>query len=491
MSRHIFDALGRVPPSPTLAGTLQRAADYARHQSHRRITLEHLLLALCDDPDAGRVLAASRVDVRQIMIDTSGFVSRIDDRGAPNQPVEPTLDPELMRILEYATLAAQQSGRREITGAIVLAAIVGDERSPAATILRSQGLTFDEAISFLRQVTNAPSEAQPAAVPPQFPEQAGAWTPSHDYAAAPPGAGPQYAAAQPPGWQQAASAPGDQPGWPYGAPPESADRPGYRPQGFPQAAAMPPGSQPLGYPSAPPQGYGPAGSAEPSAAYGNTVNGYAPRQQPQQPVQHEAPAQSTSRRTRAPARTVEPPPVLPLTVVDPDQLATMLPEDVTCEVPEPVEVHVARADLANLGIALGSGAGALRPEQIVVRTLTLRLRSPDGRLTVEAVTPETQWIDRQDAFIAADDLSWRWTVTGRRAGRAALVLSVAARTIGIDSIPIDSALPDQTHDVLVTVNWLRVMGRALALAGVAAAAVVLTLSGSLILDLLLATLRRG
>jgi ATP-dependent Clp protease ATP-binding subunit ClpA len=59
----IADGLSRIAMSSGLAASLARASDYARNQGHAEVTLEHMLLALCDDPDAVLVLAASNVNV--------------------------------------------------------------------------------------------------------------------------------------------------------------------------------------------------------------------------------------------------------------------------------------------------------------------------------------------------------------------------------------------------------------------------------------------
>ena len=69
------------------------------------------------------------------------------------------VDPELMRVLHAAVQAAQKSRRRQIDGAIVLAAVVGDGKSPAAGLLKAHGLTFEEAIRAL-QKANAKANAQ-------------------------------------------------------------------------------------------------------------------------------------------------------------------------------------------------------------------------------------------------------------------------------------------------------------------------------------------
>ena len=504
-----IDALSRVPPSGPFATTLSRAADYARHQSHRRVTLEHLLLALCDDADAGRVLAASRVDVRQIMIDASGYVGRIDDRAPPNHPVEPTLDPELSRILEYATVAAQQSGRREINGAIVLAAIVGDEQSAAATILRNQGLTFDEAITVLRQTARQPGDAPP---PPQQPPQPAAPQatmngPSTEQILA--NVRERIETGRP---QTAPPAQNQMPSWASQPLPRTREPAApYQPMAEPQAWAqndrhMPPPpsnapqwQEPPRPPSYPPDPYSQPAQAPypPHAGYGGvSMPAYAEQAPQPQPYAPQAPPQSQPQSQPRPApprrsKSPETVAVLPLTAVDPDRLAEMLPDRLTREATETVELRVARGDLANLGVSLGSGPGASRPDLVVSRSLTVRLRSADNRLTVEPVTPETQWIDRSEAYVTAEDLSWRWTVTGRRRGKAALLLSVGARTVALDGMPVESALPEQKHDVHVSINWVRLTGRILLFATLLLLGAVLAMSSSLILDLVLSVMRRG
>jgi hypothetical protein len=173
MSQSFVDALSWVPKSRGLASTLARAYDYARAQAHRAVTLEHLLLALIADGDASRVLQACNVDLSRLNADASNYLLGLVDRVLPDHAGEPGIDPTLIRILDYASAAAQQSRRPEVNGAIVLAAIVGDGGSAAAAMLRAQGLTFEEAIRALQRATSAGRVAgSPSAVPGPTPAQA-------------------------------------------------------------------------------------------------------------------------------------------------------------------------------------------------------------------------------------------------------------------------------------------------------------------------------
>jgi neural Wiskott-Aldrich syndrome protein len=158
----IADDLSRIAMSSGLGETLGRAMELARGRGHGEVTLEHMLLALCEDPDAGLVLAASNVDLAQLKADANLYVERLETRSAPGQG-EPAVSSDLRRILEAAAAAARGGRRREINGAIVLAAVVGDGRSPAAQLLQAQGLTFEGAIRALQGgAGTAPRPSAPA-----------------------------------------------------------------------------------------------------------------------------------------------------------------------------------------------------------------------------------------------------------------------------------------------------------------------------------------
>lgn len=154
MAHSIVEEIGQIlPPSRNLAETLGRAASYALQQGHGEVTLEHLLLALTEDPDATLVLSISRIEVDQLKGDVSTHLGRIERR-AGDAGTTSVISPDLRHILEAAAAAAR--GRRaEIDGAIVLAAIVGDGKSTAAHMLRAHGLTFDDAIRALQNALQA------------------------------------------------------------------------------------------------------------------------------------------------------------------------------------------------------------------------------------------------------------------------------------------------------------------------------------------------
>ncbi|MGZ5915065.1 MAG: Clp protease N-terminal domain-containing protein [Hyphomicrobium sp.] len=156
----IADDLSRISMSAGLATTVSRAVDYARGQGHQDVLLEHMLMALCDDSDAALVLAASNIDVARLRADVADYLAGVERRVAPHgQTFDPVVSTDLLRILEAAAAAARGGKRREINGAIVLAAIIGDGKSPAAHFMRAQGLTFEGAIRALQTSRQAPAPA--------------------------------------------------------------------------------------------------------------------------------------------------------------------------------------------------------------------------------------------------------------------------------------------------------------------------------------------
>jgi hypothetical protein len=145
--------------SPDLGVTLQRGSEFAAATGATDVTLEHLLAALCDDPDAIAVLDASNVNAVGLRADVASQF--LQDAASPTDASTTLgISQDVRRILEAAAAAARGSRRRDINGAIVLAAIVGDARSIAAEILQAHGLTFDGAIRALQSAL-APSPAAP------------------------------------------------------------------------------------------------------------------------------------------------------------------------------------------------------------------------------------------------------------------------------------------------------------------------------------------
>jgi ATP-dependent Clp protease ATP-binding subunit ClpA len=119
--------------SNTLEHAIHSALALANDRSHEFATLEHLLLALIDEPEASQVLKACSVDIDELRAtltefvddDLSNLVTDIDgSEAAPTAAFQ--------RVIQRAAIHVQSSGRTEVTGANVLVAIFAERESNAA-----------------------------------------------------------------------------------------------------------------------------------------------------------------------------------------------------------------------------------------------------------------------------------------------------------------------------------------------------------------------
>ena len=136
--------------STTLEKAIHSALALANERRHEFATLEHLLLALVDEPDAKRVMQACSVDVDELRTtlnefvdeDLSNLVTDIDGSEAV-----PTA--AFQRVIQRAAIHVQSSGRTEVTGANVLVAIFAERESNAAYFLQEQDMTRYDAVNFI------------------------------------------------------------------------------------------------------------------------------------------------------------------------------------------------------------------------------------------------------------------------------------------------------------------------------------------------------
>ncbi|MDX1821282.1 MAG: ATP-dependent Clp protease ATP-binding subunit ClpA [Paracoccaceae bacterium] len=136
--------------STTLEQAIHAALALANARKHEFATLEHLLLALIDEPDANRVMKACSVDtddLRNTLVefiddDLSNLVTDIDGSEAV-----PTA--AFQRVIQRAAIHVQSSGRTEVTGANVLVAIFAERESNAAYFLQEQEMTRYDAVNFI------------------------------------------------------------------------------------------------------------------------------------------------------------------------------------------------------------------------------------------------------------------------------------------------------------------------------------------------------
>jgi ATP-dependent Clp protease ATP-binding subunit ClpA len=135
--------------SRSLEQALHRAIKLASDRHHEYATLEHLLLALMDDPDAAQVMKACNVDVEALRrtllkyVDDELLTLVIED----GEDAKPTTG--FQRVVQRAVLHVQNSGRDEVTGANVLVALFTERESHAVFFLQEQNMTRLDAVSYI------------------------------------------------------------------------------------------------------------------------------------------------------------------------------------------------------------------------------------------------------------------------------------------------------------------------------------------------------
>ena len=150
--------------SRNLEQTLHRALALAGERRHEYATLEHLLLALTDDPDATTVLRACGVDTERLRADLTEFLDKDLAGLATERPGDPKPTAGFQRVVQRAAIHVQSSGRDEVTGANVLVALFSERESHAVYFLQTQDMTRLDAVNFISHgIAKAPGRIAPRA----------------------------------------------------------------------------------------------------------------------------------------------------------------------------------------------------------------------------------------------------------------------------------------------------------------------------------------
>ncbi len=147
--------------SRNLEQTLHRALNIANERHHESATLEHLLLALCDDQDAMAVLRSCGVSIADLRAVIERFLDSeltyLVNRNAEES--KPTT--AFQRVLQRAAIHVQSSGREEVTGANVLVAMFSERESHAVYFLQEQDMTRFDAVNYISHgIAKVPGQSQ-------------------------------------------------------------------------------------------------------------------------------------------------------------------------------------------------------------------------------------------------------------------------------------------------------------------------------------------
>jgi len=131
--------------------SLHMAFVEARQSRHEFITVEHLLLALLDNPSAAEVLRACSVNIDDLRKTLTNFITDNTPTvpGTNEVDTQPTLG--FQRVIQRAIMHVQSAsnGKKEVTGANVLVAIFGEKDSHAVYYLHQQGVTRLDVVNFI------------------------------------------------------------------------------------------------------------------------------------------------------------------------------------------------------------------------------------------------------------------------------------------------------------------------------------------------------
>ncbi len=147
--------------------SLHMAFVEARQQRHEFITVEHLLMALLDNPSAAEVLRACSANGDDLRKSLVGFIKENTPTvgGSDEVDTQPTLG--FQRVIQRAIMHVQStgSGKKEVTGANVLVAIFGEKDSHAVYYLHQQGVTRLDVVNFIAHGIKKSDPPEPSSKP--------------------------------------------------------------------------------------------------------------------------------------------------------------------------------------------------------------------------------------------------------------------------------------------------------------------------------------
>ena len=133
----------------SLEKTLHAALAHASERSHEYATLEHLLLALIDDPDGSAVMQACGVDLDDLGEVVRQYLDQEYQSLKTSEKGDPAPTAGFQRVIQRAILHVQSSGKDTVTGANVLVALFSERDSYAVYFLQQQDMSRLDAVSYI------------------------------------------------------------------------------------------------------------------------------------------------------------------------------------------------------------------------------------------------------------------------------------------------------------------------------------------------------
>jgi ATP-dependent Clp protease ATP-binding subunit ClpA len=163
------------PPTPALTAALNRCIQHAfsmaRDSRHEYLTLEHLLLALQDDPMVMNAVSACGGDSSRLRRELEVFLEQRMETLPEAFPANPTPTDGFNRVIERAILQTISSDRPAVNSGAVLVSMLQEKESQASYLLKRQGVNR---LPLLKHLAHGGAEVGPnlGAAPKEAPEPA-------------------------------------------------------------------------------------------------------------------------------------------------------------------------------------------------------------------------------------------------------------------------------------------------------------------------------
>jgi len=144
-----------VPFAPDTLESIRRAFRVASERRHDLVSLEHLLHALIEDPQAREILARCRVDLAALKIDLEEVLDRAFTAVPGKKAVKPESTLGFDRVVERAVVHAASSSAQQVESGALLVFLLQEEESHAAYFLRKQGV---DRLTLLRAISHGGPE---------------------------------------------------------------------------------------------------------------------------------------------------------------------------------------------------------------------------------------------------------------------------------------------------------------------------------------------
>src|SRR5579883_2873342 len=141
--------------------TLNTAFKEARAKRHEFVTVEHLLLALLDNSSALETLKACGANIARLRSNLTEFIDRttpIIPLNIHDRDTQPTLG--FQRVIQRAVFQVQSSGKTDVTGANLLAAIFSEQESQSVYFIRQENISRLDVINYISHGTAKPKTPQ-------------------------------------------------------------------------------------------------------------------------------------------------------------------------------------------------------------------------------------------------------------------------------------------------------------------------------------------